>query len=52
VYQVGIIKELYYDARPTKSQDTYLGYFFLDPKDIRELSIVAIWTSANGTGLP
>ena len=30
---------------------TYLGSFFLDPEDIRKLSIEAIWNFANGTGL-
>jgi hypothetical protein len=30
---------------------TYLGSFFLDPEDIRELSIGAIWNFAIGTGL-
>jgi hypothetical protein len=31
---------------------TYLGFFFLDPEDIRKLSIGAIWNFAKGTGLP
>jgi hypothetical protein len=30
---------------------TYLGSFFLDPEDIRVLSMVAIWNFAEGTGL-
>jgi len=30
---------------------TYLGSFFLDPEDIRKLSIGAIWNFAKGTGL-
>ena len=30
---------------------SYLGSFFLDPEDIRKLSIGAIWNSAKGTGL-
>ena len=30
---------------------TYLGSFFLDPKDIRKLSTGAIWNFAKGTGL-
>jgi len=30
---------------------THLGSFFLDPEDIRKLSIVAIWYFAKGTGL-
>jgi hypothetical protein len=30
---------------------TYLGSFFLDPEDIRKLSIGTIWNFANGTGL-
>jgi len=29
----------------------YLGCFFLDPEDIRKLSIGAIWNFAKGTGL-
>jgi len=29
----------------------YLGSFFLDPQDIRKLSIGAIWNFAKGTGL-
>jgi len=29
----------------------YLGSFFLDPQDIRKLSIEAIWNFAKGTGL-
>ena len=30
---------------------TYLGSFFLDPKDIRVLGMGAIWNFAKGTGL-
>jgi len=30
---------------------TYLGSFFLDREDIRELSIGGIWNFAKGTGL-
>ena len=30
---------------------TYLGFFFLDPEDIRELDMGAIWNFAKGTGL-
>ena len=30
---------------------TYLGYLFLDPEDIRELGLGAIWNYAKGTGL-
>jgi len=30
---------------------TYLGSFVLDPEDIRELGIGAIWYFAKGTGL-
>ena len=30
---------------------TYLGSFFLDPEDIRKLSIGAIWKFDKGTGL-
>jgi len=46
------IKELYCDARPTKSQNTYLGSFFLDPEDNWKLSIGDIWSLVEGTGLP
>jgi hypothetical protein len=30
---------------------TYLGSFFLDPEDVRELSLGAIWNFIKGTGL-
>jgi hypothetical protein len=30
---------------------TYLGSFFLDPEDIRKLSIGAIWNIGKGKGL-
>jgi hypothetical protein len=30
---------------------TYLGSFFLDPKDVRELGMGVIWNFAKGTGL-
>jgi hypothetical protein len=30
----------------------YLGSFFLDPEDIKSLSLGAIWNFGNGTGLP
>jgi hypothetical protein len=30
---------------------TYLSFFFLDPEDIRELGMGAIWNFAKGTGL-
>jgi hypothetical protein len=30
---------------------TYLGSFFLDPKDVRKLSTGAIWCVGKGTGL-
>ena len=30
----------------------YLGFFFLDPEDIRSLSLGAIWIFSKGTGLP
>jgi hypothetical protein len=30
---------------------TYLGYFFLDPGDVTELSLGAIWNSIKRTGL-
>jgi hypothetical protein len=29
---------------------TYLGSFFLDPEDVRELSLGAIWNFIKGTG--
>jgi hypothetical protein len=31
---------------------TYLGSFFLDPEDLRNLSLGAIWNFIKGTGLP
>ena len=31
---------------------TYLGSFFLDPQDVRSLSLQAIWNFSKGTGLP
>ena len=30
---------------------TYLGFFFLDPEDIKDLGVGAIWSSGKGTGL-
>jgi hypothetical protein len=30
---------------------TYLGSFFLDPEDVRELNLGAIWNFIKGTGL-
>ena len=30
---------------------TYLGSFFLDPEDVRELSLGAIWNFIKRTGL-
>jgi hypothetical protein len=30
---------------------THLGSFFLDPEDIRELDMGAIWSFGKGTGL-
>jgi len=30
----------------------YVGSFFLDPEDIKELGVGAIWNFAKGTGLP
>jgi len=30
---------------------TYLGFFFLDPEDVRILGMGAIWSFAKGTGL-
>jgi hypothetical protein len=30
---------------------THLGFFFLDPEDIRELGIGAIWSLGKGTGI-
>ena len=29
----------------------YLGYFFLEPEDIKSLGLVAIWNISNVTGL-
>jgi hypothetical protein len=36
-------------ANPKKN--TYLGFFFLEPEDIRKLSIGALWNFGKGTGL-
>jgi hypothetical protein len=33
-------------------QDTYLRSFFLDPEDVKSLSLGAIWNFMKGTGLP
>jgi hypothetical protein len=30
----------------------YLGSFFLDPEDIKSISLVAIWNFSKKTGLP
>jgi len=30
----------------------YLGYLFLEPKDIRSLGLGAIWSYSKGAGLP
>jgi hypothetical protein len=30
----------------------YLGFFFLEPKDIQSLSLGAIWSFSNASGLP
>ena len=35
----------------TSLRYTYLSSFFLDPEDIRKLSIGAIWNFGKGTGL-
>jgi len=32
--------------------DAYLGSFFLDPEDVKSLSLGAIWNIIEGTGLP
>ena len=31
---------------------TYLGYFFLDPEDMKSISLGAIWNFSKVTGLP
>jgi hypothetical protein len=31
---------------------TYLGSFFLDPKDVRSIILGAVWNFSKGTGLP
>jgi len=31
---------------------TYLGYFFLDPEDLRSLSLGALWNFIERAGLP
>jgi len=36
----------------TSIRHTYLGSFLLDPEDNRKLSIGAIWSLVEGTGLP
>jgi hypothetical protein len=36
----------------TSLRHTYLGSFFLDPEDNKKLSIGAIWSLVEGTGLP
>ena len=33
-------------------RQAYLGSFFLDREDIRNLSVGAIWNRGKGTGLP
>jgi hypothetical protein len=30
----------------------YLGFFFLDPEDIKNLRVQAIWSFSKETGLP
>jgi hypothetical protein len=35
----------------TSLRYTYLGFFFLDPEDIRKLGMGAIWNFAKETGL-
>jgi hypothetical protein len=52
VHQVGNKNKfiLWCTVRKT-SNYTYLGSFFLDPEDIRKLSVGAIWNFAKGTGL-
>jgi len=30
----------------------YLGFFFLDPEDVKIISLGAIWKCGKGTGLP
>ena len=36
----------------TSLRHNYLGSFLLDPEDNRNLSIGAIWSLVEGTGLP
>jgi len=36
----------------TSLRHTYLGSSFFDPEDNRKLSIGAIWSLVEGTGLP
>jgi hypothetical protein len=30
----------------------YLGFFFLDPEDMKSISLETIWNFSKGTGLP
>jgi hypothetical protein len=36
----------------TSLRHVYLGFFFLDPEDIKSLILGAIWNFSYGTGLP
>jgi hypothetical protein len=38
-------------VRPWRHRHTYLGSFFFDPEDVRELSLGAIWNFIKRTGL-
>ena len=46
-----VIKILFQSEVLASLRHTYLGSFFLDPEDIRNLSIGATWNFAKGTGL-
>jgi hypothetical protein len=36
----------------TSLTQVYLGSFFMDPEDIKSLSLGAIWNFSKGTGIP
>jgi hypothetical protein len=35
-----------------EKENAYLDSFFLEPEDIKSLSLVAIWNFRKGTGIP
>ena len=43
----------FYECQALASlRHVYLGSFFLDPEDIKSLSLGGIWNFSKGTGLP